>query len=119
MNPLAGHSDLECYSFDETSLTLIPGTQNNWGGDAVEWPQIICWHPDGRYLARGGFHPDIGHEALEIYKSDFVQTTTPQSLTNSFVLGNKAQGSTYDAHLHLQPGASLNLTGKMLYDNVH
>jgi WD40 repeat protein len=119
-NPLAGHADLECYSFDGSSLTLIPGTQNNWGGGgASDYTQIICWHPDGRYLARGGSNPDIGHEALEIYKSDFVQTTTPQSLTNSFVLGNKAQGSTYDTHLHLQPGASLNLIGKMLYDNVN
>jgi len=48
-----------------------------------------------------------------------VQTTSPQTLATSMVIGDSAKGSAYDAHLRLQPGASVNLAGKMLYDNVN
>jgi hypothetical protein len=95
-----------------TSITLR--TLQDYGTGV----RSVNWSPDNRYLALGGDTSSTGHEKIEVYKSDYVNITTPQSLTNSMVLGDSAKGSAYDAHLRLMPGASVNLTGRMLYDNV-
>jgi WD40 repeat protein len=110
--PTSGN-EIQIYSFSGSSLTLVDS--KNYGN----YVNSMNWSPDGRYLAVGGNSFSTGHEKIEVYKSDFVNTTTPQSLTNSVVFGDSAKGSAYDAYLRLMPGASVNLTGKMLYDNVN
>jgi WD40 repeat protein len=60
--PGAGHNQLEVYSFDGTTLTVIPGTQVNTGG----YGMTIDWTPDGKYLAIGLWVPTSGYE-LQTY----------------------------------------------------
>ena len=108
-HPISGQ-ELQVYAFNGSSLTFV---------NAKPYPTFvnaINWRPDGKYLAIGG--ADNTFHETAVYKSDFVNTTTPQALTNSIVFGDSAKGTAYDVHLRLPPGASLNLMGKMLYDNV-
>ena len=106
------------FSFDGKSLHLIPGSLMALT-DATSYQEWIRFSPNGKYLAvcYSNFNsPAYG--VLKIFAADYVQATTPQSLTNGMVFGDSAKGSAYDAHLRLQPGASINLEGKMFYDNV-
>jgi len=101
-----GSSALQVYRFNGTAL--IPCAQTNYG--ELVWS--VAWSPDGQYLSIMWSSP----EKIEICHADYTQPTTPQASTYSIVFGDSAKGSNYDAHLQLKPGASLNLTGKMLYD---
>jgi WD40 repeat protein len=112
--PVVGHTTVEVYSFDGVSLTVISASQIAYSGRIEQ----VNWMADGRYLAIGG-SPTGGFQPVEVYKVNYVNNTTPQAVTSSMVWGDSAKGDAYDAHLRLQPGASLNLTGKMLYDNVN
>ncbi len=114
-SPAGGHTILEVYSFDGVSLTLIPAAQIAYSG--AIWQ--VNWSPDGRYLAIAGQNPTNGFQPIEVYKVNYVNNSIPQAVTRSMVFGDKAKGAAYDAHLRLQPGASINLAGKMLYDNVN
>jgi Tol biopolymer transport system component len=107
--------NMQIYDFNGSMLTLIPGTHvapNRWSFTGFQWS------PDGKYLAGTSIGNDFTLGYVHVYTIDYAPTTTPQSLTNSMVLGDSAKGSAYDAHLRLQPGASVNLTGKMFYDNI-
>jgi len=112
-------SHTEVYSFDGKTLTLIPGSVMDMPSFSSFY--MLRFSPNGKYLAQGGSVDSVGFSAnnLRIYAADYTQTTTPQTLATSMVFGDSVKGSAYDAHLRLQPGASLNLTGKMLYDNVN
>ncbi|MFA6264027.1 MAG: hypothetical protein WCW33_01205 [Candidatus Babeliales bacterium] len=113
--PISGHEEIETYSFDGRILTFIPGTKIDYG---TNYACSIDWHPNGHCIALGG-SPSAPHEEIEIHTADFTSATlSPQALSTSIVLGDHAKGSNYDTHLHLLPGASLNLVGNMLYDNV-
>jgi len=95
------------YSFDGSSLTSIAtGVARN--------VYTATWSPDERFIATGSWNSGI----LEVYKVNYRKDIIPQALTNSLVLGDSVKGSDYDAHLRLLPGASINLSGKMLYDNI-
>jgi len=106
---LSGQSLEAIYTFDGATLSLIPDTQISSG-----YPVLSDWRPDGKYLAVA----NLGTPYLLVYNTHFTQTTTPQALTKSLVLGDSAKGDDYDAQVRLLPGASINLNGKMLYDNI-
>jgi WD40 repeat protein len=111
-------SILKVYKFDGQSLMLIPGAQINYGSSDEEDLYVVGWSPNGQYVAAvKTFVGQGSNTELCVYTAHFTQTTT-QALTNSFVLGDSAKGENYDTNLRLQPGASLNVSGKMLYDNV-
>ncbi|MFA6492424.1 MAG: hypothetical protein WCW33_06370, partial [Candidatus Babeliales bacterium] len=104
----------QIYSFDGAALTLISGAQIDYGTTV----HSVNWRPDGRYLAIGGQTPGAGHEEIEVYKCDFVNSTTTQALSNSIVFGQSAQGSSYDARVNALAGAHVLLSGSMSYDSV-
>jgi hypothetical protein len=81
-----------------------------------ENPFGVAWHPSMKYLAVNAYSSLY---QSTIYDIHYAPTTTPQALSASMVFGDSAKGSACDAYLRLQPGASINLTGKMLYDNVN
>jgi WD40 repeat protein len=122
----AGPAFIQVYSFDGKKLTLIPGSVMEINDFIVaNYISMVRFSPNGKYLAMGGLFWNGGsaldprYDSLMIYAVDYVQTTSPQTLATSMVIGDSAKGSAYDAHLRLQPGASVNLAGKMLYDNVN
>ncbi len=116
----------QVYSFDGKALSLIPGSVME-AHDFINVAIIytVRFSPNGKYLAMGGALWNGGdplgprNDSLKIYAVDYVQTTSPQTLATSMVFGDSAKGDAYDVHLRLQPGASVNLNGKMLYDNVN
>jgi len=118
---IVGVGRTQVYSFDGKTLTLIPGSVMNLSNFYSTDVFAIGFSPNGKYLAQGGAINTGGSPMLNsfnIYAVDYVQTTTPQSLTTSMVFGDSAKADAYDTHLRLMPGASLNLSGKMLYDNA-
>ncbi|MFA6263997.1 MAG: hypothetical protein WC630_06195, partial [Candidatus Babeliales bacterium] len=105
----------QIYSFDGAALTLISGAQIDYGTTV----HSVNWRPDGRYLAIGGQAPGAGHEEIEVYKCDFVNSTATQAFSNSIAFGDRVKGSIYDAHVNVLAGAQVKLSGGMSYDNVN
>jgi WD40 repeat protein len=108
-------SGVRVYTFDGVTLISIPGAQISFGSFVYS----LAWRPDGNYVAIGGQTPSAGHKEIEVYKSDYVNSTATQALSNSIVFGDRVSGSVYDARVNVLSGAQVNLSGGMSYDNVN
>ena len=64
--PSGIHQHLEVYSFDGTSLGLLPGTQVYYNISVYS----VKWSPNGRYLAVGSYPSGSPQEELGIYEFD-------------------------------------------------
>ncbi|MFA6263234.1 MAG: WD40 repeat domain-containing protein [Candidatus Babeliales bacterium] len=102
---------IRTYNFDGTMLSLIDAANLAGVGESV-YP--ISWRPDGNFIA---VLKDVDPTTY-FFNVNYGNETLPQALSSSIVFGDHAKGGDYDIHINLQPGASLNLDGKMVYDNV-
>jgi WD40 repeat protein len=113
--PTSSVYEVQVYSFDGITLTLISAAQIDYGTDV----ESVDWSRDGRYLAIAGNTPSAGHKEFEVYRSDFVNSTATQALSNSIVFGDRVGGSAYDAMVTVLAGSQVKLSGAMSYDNVN
>ncbi|KKQ11886.1 MAG: hypothetical protein US22_C0010G0003 [candidate division TM6 bacterium GW2011_GWF2_36_6] len=112
-----GHIQVEIYNFNGTSLSIT--TSQRYGPEAEAFVYSVNFSQDGKYLAVGGSTPlDSGHGEIEVYTLQYGSETDVQSISNSFVFGNSALGSSYDLNVRGLANAQIEIDGLINYDNV-
>ncbi len=108
----SGTNLVRIYDFNSWStLTQIDAINLDGTGETV-YP--INWRSDGKFIS---VLKDLDPTTY-IFRVYYGNETRTQALSKSIVFGNQAQGGDYDLNIRLKPGASINVIGKMLYDNA-
>ena len=109
------NNEIQVFLFNGSGLSLM--TSQNYGSSINCTVNPVEWNPEGKLLSVGGATPSAGHYDIEVHNFNWTPDISPQSFSNSVVLGDSLFGSDNDLNTHILSAAQVKLDGKMLCDN--